>query len=407
MRLLKLIALNLVTMTVAGVVTLGLIEAGLRLNYYGSLTPFVGGPHLYKPDPKLAFIPNPGIRTAQERIAYVVPITVNSLGMRGRELGPKQGKLRIAVIGDGHVFGSGLSDDDTLPVQLQRALRAQSGKDHYEVVNAGGPAYNTVQQFLRTRDLIGELDADLVILAFNSENDIHYNTAGLRRFMTAGPKRPVARLNANGALEFDYSAPERYFRRHRARLANLKAERPWYLSTALYVRGRVFWRSIGRNKVPDPNIALGMPYLSKFSAAHSPNGLSAEEYDALWHEGWAVTRALVLGMQKSVEATGARFAVTVVPSMDQLAPEYVAQWVAQFDGLALEFTRINRMMESFAIQNGIPVLDGYQRLFEAYEAGEKDLHRSRFDSHLTPKGQRLLAEALAQQVLAGPLLSAP
>ncbi|MEM1200479.1 MAG: hypothetical protein AAGI06_14340, partial [Pseudomonadota bacterium] len=161
MRLLKLIALNLLTMTVAGVVTLALIEGGLRLTYYGTLSPFVGGPHLYKPDPKLAFTPNPGILTGQERIAYVVPITVNALGMRGPELGDKQGKLRIAMIGDGHVFGSGLTDEETLPVQLQRALRAESGTDdRYEVVNASGPSYNTVQQYLRTRDLIGKLDAD-------------------------------------------------------------------------------------------------------------------------------------------------------------------------------------------------------------------------------------------------------
>lgn len=180
MRVFGLIAFNLMTMSLAAVITLAVFEAGLRLNYYGSLTPFIGGPYLYRPDPKIAFTPNPGIRTAQERVSYIVPFTINELGMRGREVGPKNGRFRVAVTGDGHIFGSGLSDDETLPVQLQNALREQTGSTHLEVVNASGPSYNTVQQVLRMRDLGPKIDADLVILAFNSENDIQYNTDTLR-----------------------------------------------------------------------------------------------------------------------------------------------------------------------------------------------------------------------------------
>ena len=407
MRPLKLIALNLVTMTVAGLVTLALIEVGLRLSYYGSVTPFIGGPHLYKPDPKLAFTPNPGIRTAQERVAYIVPVTVNALGMRGPELTPKKGRYRIALVGDGHVFGSGLSDDETLPIQLQNVLATKYGAGAIDVVNAAGPSYNTVQQLLWMRMLLKKIDADLVILAFNSENDIHYNTLGLRKFMAASPKRPVAKLDERGELEFDFSAPERYFQRHKARLADLKANRPWYVNTALYVRGRVFWRSLGDKGVSDPNMMLGLPYLPAFSAAHSPHGLSEKDYEALWDEGWAVTRALILALRDDVVAAGAEFAITVMPSKDQLQPDVIARRQALFAGLKFDLTRINRMMERFGRAHDIPVLETYKPLHDAYLAGEKNLHQSIFDSHMTAKAQGLVARALAAEMVAHNLLKSP
>ena len=406
MRMLRLIGLNLVTMSLAALVAVALAEAGLRLYYYGSVTPFIGGPHLYRPDPKLAFTPNPGIRTAQERVSYIVPFTINELGMRGPELGPKGDGFRIALSGDGHIFGSGLSDDETLSAQLQRALRAQSGSARPEVVNASGPSYNTVQQLLRTRDLIGKIDADLFILAFNSENDIHYNTEALRKFMASNPKRPVARLDEAGKLHFDFAAPERYFRRHRSRLANLKANRPWYENTALYVRGRVFWRSLGVKGAVDPNIALGLPHLPAFSAAHSPHGLSAQDYEALWQEGWDVTRALLLALRDSVEAAGTRFALTVLPSKEQVDPELLARIRASFPGLKLDMTRINRMIAAFGAAHNIPVLETYKPLDDALKAGEQDLHYKVFDSHMTPKAHGILADALAKQLLERKLVPA-
>lgn len=406
MRLLPLIALNLVTMAIAAVVTIAVIEGGMRLYYYGSLTPFLGGPHLYKPDPKLAFTPNPSIRTSQERLSFIVPITTNTLGMRGPEIGPKEGKFRIALTGDGHVFGSGLSDEETLPVRLQEALRRQSGSKRYEVVNASGPSYNTVQQVLRLGELLGKLDADLLILAFNSENDIHYNTARLRKFMTGKPKRPVARLDEAGKLEFDFRAPERYHRRIKSRLSKLKEKRPWYEQTALYLRGRVFWRSLGAKGAVDPNISLGLPHLPAFSAAHSPRGLSAEEYGALWQEGWAVTSALILALRDAAEAQGARFALTVLPSKVQVDPKNQAKMRAQFPGLKIDLTRINRMIDEFGKTHNIPVLETYTPLADGFKTGDEDLQYRPFDSHMTPKAHGILAEAIAEQLLARKLVPA-
>ncbi|MCP5082812.1 MAG: hypothetical protein GY948_14090 [Alphaproteobacteria bacterium] len=379
--------------------TVALSEAGLRLYYYASLTPFIGGPYLYKPDPKIAFTLNPGIHTAQERVSYIVPISVNTIGMRGLEIGPKGNNFRIAMTGDSHIFGSGLTNKQTLPAQMQKALNALGSTNRFEVVNASGPSYNTVQQLLRIQTLLSKIDADLLILAFNSENDIHYNIEGLRKFMASNPKRPVARLDEDGKLHFDYTAPQRYYKRHKWRLAAPKANRPWYESTALYVRGRVFWRSFGVKGVADPNIQLGLPHLPAFSAAHSPSGLSAVDYEALWRDGWDVTAALILAMRESAAAAGARFAITVLPSKIQVNKADIASTLVHYRGLKLDMTRINRMIEAFGNDHGIPVLETLKPLLAARDAGQRGLHYQRFDSHMTPKSHRILANALAKQLL--------
>lgn len=404
-RLAKIIGVNLVAMSVAAVAIIAFIEGGLRLHYYGSLTPFIGGPHLYKPDPKLGFTPNPGIRTAQERVSYIVPISVNTLGMRGQEIGPKGDKIRIAITGDGHIFGSGLTDEQTLPAQLQAALKAETGSNRFEVVNASGPSYNTVQQLLRMGDLLSKIDADWLILAFNSENDIHYNFAPLRAFMGSSPKRPVARLTDAGALEFDYTAPRRYYEREKWRLAAPKADRPWYVNTALYVRGRVFWRSLGVKGAGDPNIQLGLPHLSSFSGAHSPHGLSAAQYEALWQDAWAVTGALILKLRDTAAERGTRFAITVMPSKIQVDPPELERMGADLTELELDMTRINRMIEDFGKQHNIPVLETLKPLLAARDAGQTGLHYQVFDSHMTPKSHGILAKALANQLLERKLLA--
>ncbi len=390
---------------IATVILIALTEFGLRLYYYGSLTPFAGGARLYKPDPQLAFIPNPGVQSSIQRISYIVPVNINSLGMRGPELAPKKGRFRIAVTGDGHIFGSGLTDQETLPAQLGQALNKHSGSAGFDVVNASGPSYNTLQQLLRLRTLLPILEADLVILAFNSENDIQYNFGPLRKFMTANPRRPTARLGSSGEIEFDFSAPQKHFARRKHRLRDLKAPLPWYINTAIYVRGRVLWRSLGVPLAGDPNLYLGLPHLASFSAAHSPHGLAATAYEELWREGWSLTKALILEMKAEAARHGAKLAITVLPSDVQVDRKFLENIRSGHPGLELDMTRINRLIGEFGADENIPVLETLKPLLAARDAGETGLHYKVFDSHMTPKSHRIMANALAEQLSARGLVS--
>ena len=270
----KTFLINIVTTLLSVVVCVAAVEFGLRLYYFGSLTPFIGGPKLYQPDAQVGFVLNPNLKSSQQRPAFIVPVNTNSLGLRGPELDLHKAKFRIAILGDSHIFGSGLKNEETLPARLQFELNQLAGSEKFEVINAASPAHNTVQELIQMRRLAGKIAADLWILGFTGENDTHFNTKALRDHMTKGPRRPVARLNAQGELEFDYTGPARYFRKNKWRLEQPPADRPWYENTAVYLRGKIVWKSFGGPGTFDPNLVFGWPYMSEFTVLGDGSGFA-------------------------------------------------------------------------------------------------------------------------------------
>ncbi len=391
-------------MALAVVFCVGAIEFGLRLYYFGQLTPFIGGPKLYRPDQQVGFALNPNLKSSQQRPAFIVPVTTNSLGLRGPELEARSEKFRIAVLGDSHTFGSGLSDNETLPARLEAELNAMTGGDRFEVINAGSPAHSTVQEYIQHQRLAKKVDADLWILAFTGENDIQFNTASLRDLMAGSPRRPVASLADNGELKFDYSGAERYYRKNKWRLDGQLQDRPWYENTAVYLRGKIAWKTFGVTSIRDPNIVLGAPYLSAFSPEYSPADADPRDYEKLWKEGWDVTKALILAIRDRSKALQAEFAMVSVPSDVQLKQGIKEGFLKVFPNLKLDLMRGDKDLKAFGDANNIPLLDAISSLQKARAAGTTDLHYTVFDSHMKPIAHEIMAKSLAQQLLAQKLV---
>ncbi|NNF77899.1 MAG: hypothetical protein HKN05_07700, partial [Rhizobiales bacterium] len=96
---------------------------------------------------------------------------------------------------------------------------------------------------------------------------------------------------------------------------------------------------------------------------------------------------------------GTEFALTVLPSDVQVDRKTLAEIKSRFPGLNPDLTRINRLMGEFASREGIPILETLMPLLDARDSGQMDLHYTIFDSHMTPKSHRVLAKALAEQLL--------
>ena len=98
-------------------------------------------------------------------LAYTARI--NSLGLRGPEttVEPAPGVFRILCLGDSTTFGFYVEEDETLPQQLQRELRA-AGAERVEVVNGGcgGWSINDEADFYSER--AHKLKPRLVVLTF-------------------------------------------------------------------------------------------------------------------------------------------------------------------------------------------------------------------------------------------------
>lgn len=103
---------------------------------------------------------------------YGVPVSINSLGMRDREVSIKEeGEFRILVMGDSVPFGIGVKYENSLPYQLERILNEQYPENYFRTLNMGVPSYNTEQELIQLKDLGLKLKPDAVVLLF-SDNDI-------------------------------------------------------------------------------------------------------------------------------------------------------------------------------------------------------------------------------------------
>ncbi len=107
---------------------------------------------------------------------YILPhhITINSLGLRGKEFPLQKPKstYRILAIGDSYTYGARVSDNQTFPFLLERLLNREPNLNFkFEVINAGHAAYSTREEYEYLLERGVYLKPDMVILAW-FPNDI-------------------------------------------------------------------------------------------------------------------------------------------------------------------------------------------------------------------------------------------
>jgi len=90
----------------------------------------------------------------------------NADGFRDKQRGAKEkGKCRVLVLGDSYVFGYAVREDESFPQVTERLLRS-AGRRDIEVMNAGIPGYNTVQELCVLEKFAEKYRPDLVVLAY-------------------------------------------------------------------------------------------------------------------------------------------------------------------------------------------------------------------------------------------------
>jgi hypothetical protein len=107
-----------------------------------------------------------GVRFTFRGLVEPTPaVSLNSLGFRDREIGPKDPhRYRIAVIGDSFTFGNGVEEPDRFSNLIQGYLGSR-----YEVLNFGHPG-NNLPEHLDELDLVLKMQPDFVLLQLY-END--------------------------------------------------------------------------------------------------------------------------------------------------------------------------------------------------------------------------------------------
>ncbi len=159
---------------IAAVVALVILEIGMRMAAPGKLEYFNSDRFRHRsarPGWTWELIPN-----ARQTSYIGVPVAINSLGLRDREVErPKPPRtVRIVGVGDSVTFGYGVRLDDTFLKVLERRLNDTApGGLRYEVVNAGIEATNLdyYYGFIESAAAALEPDVVLVNLALNDIAD--------------------------------------------------------------------------------------------------------------------------------------------------------------------------------------------------------------------------------------------
>lgn len=134
------------------------LEAGLRLAGYR----FDVGRRRTRvvrasPVPHLGYELIPGA----EGHAWLTPVRINSLGLRGPEPAPPGARRRVAILGDSVGFGLFVAEEQALAAQLQGRLGAG-----VEVLNFSVTGYDTVQQLAQLEAKVLPLAPDALVLAY-------------------------------------------------------------------------------------------------------------------------------------------------------------------------------------------------------------------------------------------------
>jgi lysophospholipase L1-like esterase len=297
-----------------------------------------------------------------------VPVSVNRLGLRDRELDvPKPaGTVRLLGVGDSVTFGYGVRLEDTYLKVLEARLhtRAPSGV-RYEVVNAGVEECGLDAYLDSVRVLSPVLEPDLVLVGVVL-NDIQRYDRGAPAVGEAGLPRRL-----HGAL---------------LRRSQL------YLGGVLATRSLLY-----RLRILDVSDLFGSP-LRALRAA-----------DPSVEPAWASSLDVLARLVELTRARGLGLVLVLFPLEVQLDAAAIARYQADY-GVTVPVHALEgepqRRLTAFAAARDVPVIDLLPVL---RAAGGTDLYlrtgKFRFDPvHPSPRGHRLVGEAIHRALIERRLL---
>lgn len=122
----------------------------------------------YAAHPYFSHVLNPGFRSENGLDRN------NSLGFRGGEIeaDKPEGIFRIFCIGGSTTYTTAVDRYvDSYPAQLERVLRERYGHKNVEVINAGVPAFSSLDSLLNLQLRVLPLDPDLIVV-YHGINDV-------------------------------------------------------------------------------------------------------------------------------------------------------------------------------------------------------------------------------------------
>jgi lysophospholipase L1-like esterase len=357
-------------------------------------------------------------------------VITNQQGLReSRTIHPEHpGIFRIVAIGDSYTFGWGVEHDEAYPKVTESALRNTHGLENVEVINMGKPGAAPDSYLKFVRRYAVRLKPDMIVIGFLVGNDCPvFSPAHLRseadvqdelsRHVLASHVSPVRQLLLKSYL----------FRLIQARVLP-RIEHSGRFGTVGNA-GPIFG---------EPNPLDPAEMKAEIRRADDPDD-AARRYEHLKREGWVekglrwrlnpwLVKAVILrpgGIADSLAVRPAtkqlmpyewRLCEELLLEIKTLCDEIDAELVVvslpnahQVSGEWNEFLGrlgcdvydemtttdiVNGWMTDFCRENHLTSVDPLHKVREEWAAGEK-LYFT-YDNHMTPKGYRIVGEAVAE-----------
>jgi lysophospholipase L1-like esterase len=308
-------------------------------------------------------------------------VSVSEQGLRERQMQPKEpDEFRILALGDSLTMGWGVAVEDAYPRALEERLAELAPERRITVINAGVAGYGPWQERIFLLERCLALQPDLVVLQVYPENDVH-NT-----------------LNRTGEYLESYN-PEweemvRYWRYH----ADWRMQAEWWLlsNCRLYSQFQIAtgtsWdlttllrhvRFLPPLRIPELPPIRPRPFYLEFML---------EDWYPKLEEAWALMQQDVLQIRDDCVPRDIAFLAFCLPSWIQLSDEEWSNAVAESsEDAAYERFKDVRVCETFFEEADISYANVTETLLE--NGPPERLYMN--DGHLTPEGNRVLAERLA------------
>lgn len=283
-----------------------------------------------------------------------VPVSFNRFGLRDRErlMEPTQGTVRILALGDSVTFGQGVAEEQVYPRMTETLLNNSrvDGRPSVEVLNFGIPGYNTVQELAQLRELGLAFRPQVVVVGF-LYNDLEPSESG----------RTAHTTQAGGAHEGPDALPlaQRVKSSINAGIVYLKLHSLFFA-----------WLTPRLGAVLRPLGAKGLGQVGE---------IKDQFVDS--NPDWRRVQAALLEMKRLCDEKRIQLVVMIIPAM------------AKFTESGYPIKEYHEAVSGFCQAHSISCLD----LLPAFWG----LDGTRFwvsptDGHPDARGQRIVAEALAE-----------
>jgi len=328
-------------------------------------------------DPELGWVQQAGVtQTRRNELGQQVVVAGSTLGIR-EPPAPQRFKDRevVMVLGDSVTAGTQVHFEDTWSAQLQRKLHQRH--PDLEVVNAGVDRYDLAQEYRLGCRLWGRLHPRHVVVGLYLGNDILDYEHDAQARPPWEPADLVVWLHEHSYffdLAMDARSAVQRWRRPTSPPAPVERTR-WVLHSVPGFR----WLS------PEARTRIREQFAARDLMPVLRGGPDAERRIA-------ATERMLRGLVGLVQDRDAGFTLVLLPVKQEVIPAQRAEWMA-LQGLTQEdIERPRRRLLEWAAHERIeaidvaPTLESQPRPEELYWP---------VDLHMTPRGQAVVAEAVA------------